>query len=156
MANAKERVTIEDARLIWRNFKGEKSTFNATGKRECSIVLPEEDALNLQKLGYNVKLKEPREEGDDAFYYITFEARFDQRPPRVVMIAGDVETVLGEDMVEILDTVDVIKADIVITPYDWEVGTGANLKSGRKAFLKTAYVTIDLDPIEAKYMKKAK
>ena len=57
------------------------------------------------------------------------------------------DTILKEDMVSILDSVDIKQFDCVIRPYDHNSGMG----TGRTAYLKTAYVTIDEDPLMMKY-----
>lgn len=151
MANERaERISIENARIIWRNFAGRATMFKPEGTRMFSVVLDEETAQEFTARGLNVKLKEPKEEGDDAFYYLEVAVSFAVRPPRVVMIANGVQTTLDESTVEILDSVEILNVDLTINPYEWTVGAN----SGIKAYLKSIFVTIDLDPIEAKYLPK--
>jgi hypothetical protein len=63
------------------------------------------------------------------------------------MLTSRGKTNLDEDMVDILDWADVVKADVIIRPYEWEV----NGKSGVKAYLQSIYVTIEEDDLERKY-----
>jgi hypothetical protein len=141
------KVTIEDAQIIFRNFEGKEGPFNAKGQRAFSVVLPPEEAESLAAIGWNVKTREPREEGDDVLYHLPVAVNFSNRPPRVTMITSTARTTLTEDTVDILDFADIQKVDIVLNPYAWEV----NGKSGIKAYLKTMFVTIDEDDLERKY-----
>jgi hypothetical protein len=63
-------VTIEGARLVFRNFAGNETPMNAAGKRNFAVVLDPEMAAHLEKTGWNVKRKPPKEEGDDEFIYL--------------------------------------------------------------------------------------
>ena len=142
------RLTIENARIIFRNFKGEGSTFNREGVRNFCVVIDDPiTAQNLKNDGWNVKELTPREEGDEVRYYIQVTVSFKQRPPKVVMITRNRKTPLDEESISVLDYADIKTVDLTINPYLWEV----NGKTGVKAYLKTMYVTIEEDAIEEKY-----
>ena len=146
MADAKTFM-VEDARLIFRNFSGEKGPYNQTGAREFSVILPPEDAAAMAADGWNVKTRPSREEGDEEVHYITVVAGYKGRPPRVVMIRGNVRTNLTEDMVGVLDHADIASADLIARAYEWEVGD----KTGTKAYLQSLFVTVAEDALERKY-----
>jgi hypothetical protein len=150
MAEQVSKITIEDAQIVFRNFEGKKGQYNDEGKRRFSIVLVEEDAVRLADLGWNVKKREPRDEEDEVFYHLPVEVNFTNRPPRITMITSTAKTTLTEDSVDVLDFADILKVDLVLNPYAWEVGD----KTGIKAYLKTMFVTIDEDDLERKYSEK--
>lgn len=140
-------VTIENAQIIYRNFAGKKTMYNTDGKRRFSVVLDPETASKMRADGWNVRVKEPREEGDDAFFHIEVSLNFGVKPPKVVMLTSSGRTYLDESSVEVLDYAEFQLVDIVINPYAWEV----NGKTGIKAYLKTMFATIFEDDIEKKY-----
>jgi len=150
MASADGTIVIEDARIMYRNFAGKKGMFNDEGKRNFAVVLPEDVAAQLEADGWNVKRTKPREEGDIPIPFLSVAVSFENRPPRITMIANGVRTHITEDLVDLLDAVDILNVDLVVRPYKWEVqGNG-----GIKAYLKTLFVTIEEDELERKYGAK--
>ena len=150
-------VTIEDAQLMFRNFAGEEGPYNAAGDRSFSIRLTPEDAQMLLKDGWNVKTRPPREEGDDEMHYIKVAVSYKNRPPTVVIVTQrwnrqtqafePARTTLPEDFVELVDSLDIAKADLVLNPYRWNVRG----ETGIKAYLKSIYITVQQDDLELKY-----
>ncbi len=141
------QMTIENARIIFRNFSGKESKFNREGDRNFCVVIPEEDVDGMKKSGWNVRTIEPREEGDSHLYYLPVAVAFGNFPPKIVMITSRAKTPIDESLVETLDFADFKNVDLIINPYNWEV----NGKTGVKAYLKTLYVTINEDELELKY-----
>lgn len=140
--------TLEGVRLVFRNFGGEPKQFNDAGKRNFSIVLTPAEADRLEKDGWNVKRKPPREEGDDEFCHLKVSVNFaSRRPPRIIMITSRSRTTLDADTASLMDVAELDNVDLIIRPYDWEV----NGNTGRKAYLKTLYATIHEDPLDLKY-----
>lgn len=154
-------VTFEDARLIWKNFSGVEKQFNEAGNRNFHLILDEATYQAMKADGWNVKRKEPREEGADPLFHVEVAVSFrpGTRPPKCVLVTGDKQTVLGQhidgtihaDEINIFDMVAIKKIDLIINPYYWE----ANGNSGIKAYLKTIYVHQELDELEAKYIQEA-
>lgn len=143
-----ENVTIENARIIFRNFSGKPSQYNTEGQRNFCVILDDFDlAAKMKEDGWNIRELQPKEEGDQAVPYLQVSVSFNNIPPTVKLITAKNQTLLTEDTVNMLDWADIINVDMIIRPYNWEV----NGKSGVKAYLKSMYVTIQEDELAAKY-----
>ena len=142
-------VTIENARIIFRNFSGKEDRYNRAGDRNFCVVLTEEVAEDLVKDGWNVNWLEPREEGDDRQAFLKVTVKFGKNPPRIMVVTERGKKSLDEDGVNLLDWAEINNVDLIIRPYDWDI----NGKTGRTAYLNSIYVTIEEDPLEAKYFE---
>lgn len=142
-----ETITFEGARLLFRNFAGEEKQFNPAGRRNFCVVIPDELVDPLLKDGWNVKTLQPREEGDAPTSILKVMVSYKARPPKVAMISSKGRTNLGEDEIELLDWADMSNVDLIVRPYNWEVGG----KAGVSAYLQTMFVTIREDELELKY-----
>jgi hypothetical protein len=143
-------ITIEDARIVFRNFAGKEGKYNAEGDRNFGVILDHQVAEQMIDDGWNVKILKPREDEEVGTPYIGVSVGYKGRPPRVVMIGGTTgkRTEIGEDLIELLDWVDIKKVDLIIRPYNWGPIRG---ESGVKAYLKSMYITIEEDELELKY-----
>ena len=75
-------LEIEDARIIFRNFAGLGSKYNREGDRNFAVIIPNEDIKDqLVADGWTVKIKPPREEGDEPFMYLPVKIKFNNRRP---------------------------------------------------------------------------
>ena len=145
---ANNNLLIRNARLIYRNFEGVGTDFNSPGDRNfCVIIEDEEYAKQLIEDGWNVKLKVPKDDSRDPFYYIKVAVSYQYYAPAVYLVTKRQKTLLDEESVGILDTVDIINVDLAIRPSAWDV----NGKTGVKAYLKTMYMTIEEDEFADKY-----
>ena len=161
-------ILIEDAKIIYRNFVGEKRRFNKLGDRNFHVVIEDEGfATILMKDGWNLKAFKPRVDDEESMpgYHMEVAINFESsQPPKIVMITEsripDSEfpggfkkvrkgAVLSEETAGLLDSAEILKSDIEIRPYNW--GPDDNGKTGVKAYLKTLYVTIKADPFADKY-----
>lgn len=146
----KDTLTIRDCKLVFQNFKGEAKKYNAAGKRNFSVILDPTNAAAMKEDGWNVKKTRDREvDGEEIFgdYYLHVEVGFNFKAPNITMITTNNRTRIGEDLVSMLDDAEIIKCDIVLRPYFWEV----NGNTGVKAYLKTMFVTVREDELEAEY-----
>ena len=141
-------VTFYNAKIIYRNFSGEASTYNRAGDRNFGIVVDDQATLDLlTKDGWNVKRLKPRDEDEEPKYFIPVTVRYDNFPPKVYKISGRKKTLLDEESVGSLDFDELDTVDVTITPSNWEM----NGKTGVKAYLKTMFATLVQDELAAKY-----
>ena len=141
-------LQIDDARIIYRNFSGAPNKFNREGDRNFAVVIPDQELADaLINDGWNIKIKPPREEGEDPFMYLPVKIKFTDRGPIAYLRSGKAMTTLNEDTIGCIDDVDILSVDLDIRPYDWEVSG----KTGRTAYLQSICVTQKIDRFAAKY-----
>lgn len=139
-------LQIDDARIVYRNFSGVGTKFNRDGDRNFAVVIEtEEMAEALKHEGWNVKIKPAREEGDMPFMYLPVKVKFSERGPKVYLKSGENVNLLDEESVGLIDEVDILKVDLDIRPYDWEM----NGKTGRTAYLQSIQVEQEVDRFAA-------
>lgn len=140
-------LQIDDARIIYRNFAGAPSKFNREGDRNFAVIIEDEETceklindVNEYGVGWNVKVKPPRDEDDSPFMTLMVKIRFNDRGPNVYLKTGDNMVKLDEESIECLDHVDILSVDLDIRPYDDEI----NGKPFRAAYLQSMCVTQDI------------
>jgi len=131
----------------FRNFRGEKSEYNKAGNRKFTIILDEDTGRQLQDEGWKIKWwmpknDDPTREPEPAIPLFEISLAFDERfPVSIKMVTGNDSVYLDEDNVGILDTAEIMSADIQVRPYNWDV----NGNTGTKAYLKKLKVVIEDD-----------
>ena len=142
-------VEFKGANLIFKNFSGRGDKFNREGDRKFAIRIHDpETADALIEAGWNVKIKSPREEGEDAFMNLPVKLKFNSRGPSIYLESGSRVNQLDEETVGCLDQIDILTVDLVIRPYDWETPAGL---SGRTAYLQSMAVVQELDHYAERY-----
>lgn len=142
-------LQIDDARITYKNFRGEASQFNRQGDRNFSLIIDDPAlAEQLIGLGWNVKVKPARDEDEIPFMHLPVKVKFNERGPIVYLESGNNPPVrLSEDEVGILDNMDIAGIDLDIRPFDWEV----NGRTGRTAYLQSIRVVQNVDRFAARY-----
>ena len=167
----KGTLEINDARICFRNFKGAADKFNKEGDRNFALIIAggtlddgkgirdltaEEMAGALQNdtnrfgVGWNVKIRAPREEGDAPFIYLPIKVKFNDRGPGIYLRSGNNRVKLSEDTVDMLDDIDILSVDLNIRPYDDEI----NGKPFRSAYLQSIWVTQEIDRFAARFAEE--
>lgn len=104
-------------------------------------------ADRLATEGWNVKIRDPKEEFDNPFIFLPVKIKFNDRGPRVYLVSGNNTNNISEDMVSMLDNIDIITTSMDIRPYDWDV----NGKTGRTAYLQVIEVVQNVDRFAERY-----
>ena len=84
-----DNIIVENAHIIWKNFAGEPGPYNRSGDRSFTVVFEDPQiAQELLAIGWNVRMKEPKEEGDIPFYTLQVAVKYDFYPPNVFLVNG--------------------------------------------------------------------
>lgn len=142
-----KNIVLENARIGFRNFSGKEGRYNPAGRRNFCVFLDNQFAKELLKDGWNVRFLEPKDPKDEKQAYLQVTVSYAHIPPKIIAITSNNKTVLDEQTVNILDWAEIENVDLIVRPYNWEVGG----KSGVKAYVKAMYITLVEDEFEAKY-----
>lgn len=158
-------LQIENAVICFKNFSGEGSAYNRPGDRNFSLVINDSQVMNpntnevehmaasevaqlLIDEGWNVKIKAPREEGDEPFYHMNVKVKYTENSsPRAYLISGETASKLDESTIGLLDHIAIQNIDMDIRPYDYDF----NGMQGRSAYLQAIGVTQYMDRFEERY-----
>lgn len=141
-----KNVSIENAKIGYRNFSGKESVNNKAGDRNFCVFLEDSLGAQMKEEGWNVKYTRPDDEGN-VHPYLPVAIRFDMYPPKVIQYTSEGRTTLDEDNIGNLDGADIENVDLIIRPYNWS----RSGNSGVKAYVKSMYVTLAEDAFERKY-----
>lgn len=143
-------LSIENARIGFRNFEGREGEYNPKGKRNFCVFLDQETALQLKNDGWNCRWLKSRDAEEEPQAYLQVSVSFDFYPPNIVVIQNGKKTSVTEKGIKGLDWAEIESVDLIIRPYNWKLTSSG--KSGVKAYLKSMYVTIVEDQFAAKYV----
>jgi hypothetical protein len=145
-------VIMEDAQIVFRNFTGREGMYNREGDRNFCVILPEDIALAMREDGWNIKQLKTRQDGTPGDYYVQVSVGFKGRPPRLVLISSKGRVEISQSECDLLDWVDIARADLIIRPYHWTMRENTpHETSGIKAYLKTLFIHMNEDYLELKY-----
>ena len=171
-------LNVENAAMIYKNFSGKPTFVNpAGGKRTFSLALNKEFAERLSDLGWNVKVKEVKdqlEEGEKTKtvswqdYVTTYQTEFDhaliyteivvnensEYPPKIYKISefnGEkTMAIIPPEQWGRLDESELVNVDITIHPY--EHGRSLANPNAKKGYLKTMYaMAVPVNDFGGKY-----
>lgn len=142
-----KNVTIEDARIVMRNFAGREEKFNPAGARNFAVLLDEAQAADMEELGWNVKYLKPRDDEPQGQAFVKVKLAYDKKPPKILLVTSRGKTYIDEETVDSLDWVDIETADITLNPYEWDV----NGAQGVTAYVKTLVIKVVEDYLEMKW-----
>lgn len=139
-------LIIENAEIMrgsYKNFSGRKGQYNRSGQRSFCLVLTPEMAEQLRNAGWNVRLRAPRDEGDEPVYYVSINVSYGNDyygDPIVVRITNSSRVELTEATIGQLDEDEILAVDVKIRPH---VSMGDDGQRRVKGYLKEMYVTVE-------------
>ena len=108
-------IIIENAHIIFRNFRGEESKYNRAGSKNfCVIIEDPEQAEKLSKDGWNVRVLSPKDEDEEPRHYIQVAVSFENIRPKVYMIVRKTKTPLDDESNSTLDYAEIRNVDVTI------------------------------------------
>lgn len=144
----KDIMQIDNARIIFKNFEGRGDKFNREGDRNFSLLIEDPDTADaMVEKGWNVKIKEGRDEDEGPFMRLPVKVKFTEYGPKVYLNSAGNVTELDEESIACLDNIDIESVDMDIRPYDWDV----NGRTGRTAYLQSMNVVQRIDRFAARY-----
>lgn len=145
---SKGLIQIDNARIVFRNFAGRGDKYNRDGDRNFAVVIPNEeikDALledvNEYGVPWNVKIRQPREEGDEPFMYMKVKVKFTDFGPAIYLRSGRSKRRLTEETVGLLDSISIASVNLDIRAYD-DTGSYGPFRS---AYLQSIEVIQQVD-----------
>lgn len=151
MTKSYKNITFMDAQILFKNFAGEERKFNPAGNRNfCLVIEDEVQAQQMFEEGWNVRILPPRTDDEVAKHYIPVAVSYrnnDSFPVCVYIVDGNQRTLLNEDTIGRLDHADIATVDLTIHPRYWD----DNGQTKIKAYLKTMYVTLNVDELDQRY-----
>lgn len=148
MAERMNKLVIDNARLIFKNFSGKGDNYNREGDRNFAVIVDDPNAAkDLANAGWNVRPLISKDPDEEPTHYIKVKVSFKVRAPKVRLLSNHKQVFLNENTISSLDFAKIEECGVVISPYMWEV----NGKRGISAYLDSMYAKIEDDPFASKY-----
>lgn len=139
---------IDGRQIIFKNFEGRGDKFNREGDRNFSLRIDDPDTADaLVKEGWNVRIKEGRDEDEGPFMRLPIKVKFTNYGPNVYLRTGERVNELNEESIACLDNIEIEAVNMDIRPYDWDV----NGRTGRTAYLQSMEVIQRINRFAARY-----
>lgn len=147
MLNITDRnISIEGARVRYRDLSGKPSDYNKNGQRNITIELDMEDALTLKDMGFNVRFPEVGPDGDErAPLFKIIVSKFS----KVYRVNSERQSIreLHEDEVTDLQAYRLRNVDLTFYGRDYEIGK----RVVRSAYLSSGYFDVEETYFDKKY-----
>lgn len=150
---------LDNSDILFRNFSGVEKQYNAAGDRNFCVRLDEPIANELAAMNIPVKILEPRDEDTEPLRFIKvkvkdfskiYSANVGQRWPDGMSLAErKAQQLLSEASYYSLDEANIQNAWITVSIYHWDMGTGANKKTGISLSLGEGYFKITPNELES-------
>ena len=145
-------IEFEDVRIMYKNFRGEGSKYNAKGKRNFCLRFdtPElrELAKDMAESGWHIRETTPRDPDEDPIPYTKINVNYDGKmPPKIYLVTKKKKTLLDAETVGQLDYAEILSIDLVVSQSIWERDDDA----GISGYVKNMYVTVVEDSFAEKY-----
>lgn len=137
----------------FRNFSGDPEKGFGSNKRTCCITIPDKAfAEELKAYGWNVGILAPRDETEEAKYFLQVKVAFrdkfgnlknEQMQPKIFMVNSRNKIRMSEDMVSDIDQQIITSAKARITGSRWE--KASTNERGISAYLDSLVYTIRED-----------
>lgn len=143
-----DRIQVNNARITYKNFSGIGGPYNRDGDRNFALIIDDPAVADkMASNGWNVRVKPPRNEGEEPFIYLPVKVKFSDYGPSAYLISGSARNELTEETIGRLDRIRCRNIDLDIRPYDWDI----NGKQGRTAYLDGIEVIQEIDRFAARY-----
>lgn len=142
------RYKVENARLMFTNFSGAETQYNAAGKRNFCVEITNPDMIDsLKKEGVNIKTRQVSEY-DPPIFYVKVNVNFNSAyPPEVNMYTRRKVNRLDEMTVGMLDNADIIDSEVEFTTYTYDPRSG-----GSSCYLRRLEVAIAESNFAKRYL----
>ena len=146
--DARNRLTVEGARMIFKNFEGVEKDYNNAGRRNFCLVLDSQELIDeVVELGIPIKEWLPAD-AEEPVRFIKVNVNMDGNyPPKVNLISSKNITRLDASSIKLLDHCAFSNVDLTIVPHQYNFGN----KTGINAYLSTMYATEIEDDLDLKY-----
>lgn len=144
-------LEIEDANIKWgfSRFDGRADMYNEEGDHNFVIIIDPSEADLLREIGWNVKEKLGREEGDPIENHLSVKISYRFEPPMIYFIKnGRKFPVDHPSELRQIKQATCEQIDVIIQPSPWSRMDGS---SGISAYVKEMYVTITESRFATKY-----
>lgn len=146
-------IIIEDGQVMFKNFAGRETDYNAEGKRNFCVVIDDPKAVDdLTAAGWNIRpARKTFDEGEPVKYVLKVNISYKYRGPKIFRKIGTAPNApmfeVFEDTIADLDQDYILSADMTIAPSKW----ARNGKEGTSGYLQNMYATIETDAFYDKY-----